>query len=164
MHLATTLRILSNWQHVYKNRISLLLSSLQTSIISCHLARSSVFTPNITVLYLDTSSVWSLRLYPPTLFERRPGVVRVFEERLQKALLHQPPKQTVSYLNVPCTSGSRHVSDIHLRTQARRGNLAASCLPWVRWYTSCQDSRLKQRYFRPKAKTFLLTLRRFSRN
>jgi hypothetical protein len=59
------------------------------------------------------------------------GVVWVFEERLQKAVLNQPPKQAVNYLNVPCTSGSRPVSDIHLRTQARRSNLAASGLPWV---------------------------------
>jgi len=88
----------------------------------------------------------------------------VFEERLQKALLHQPPKQAVNYLNVPCTSGSRHVSDIHLRAQARRGNLAASGLPWVCWDTSCKDSRLIQRYFHPIFKKFLPTLRRFSRN
>lgn len=114
-------------------------------------------------LYLHTSSVWSLKFYPPTLFERRQGVVRVFEERLQKALLNQPPKQAVNYLNVPCTSGSRQVSDVHLRTQARRGNLAASGLPWLLWDTSCKDSRLIQRYFHPKVQTFLLTLQGRSR-
>jgi hypothetical protein len=88
----------------------------------------------------------------------------VFEERLQKALLNQPPKQAVNYLNAPCTSGSRLVSDIHLRTQARRGNLAASDLPWVLSDTSCKDSRLIQRHFHPKVQKFLLTLQRLSRN